>query len=170
MFLKTLQGRSQETARSYRKGCRRFLWFLYSTQRGEPSELAITALDPLILEDFYGWQVEQYGRQARITIDNNLAGPRNLFAFLARRRLTPGGCQYQEMVAGLSQFRGRASYKTLRIRGKQVEEVARLALQTGSTPLNPTITAATNSNSASPPLFNRPPECQPKRDEIPIIV
>jgi hypothetical protein len=61
------------------------------------------------LEDFYGWQVEQYGRQARITIDNNLAGPRNLFAFLARRRLTPGGCQYQEMVAGLSQLRGRAS-------------------------------------------------------------
>jgi hypothetical protein len=54
------------------------------------------------------------------------------------------------MVAGLPKLRVRASYKSLRIRGQQVEEVARLAL-------------AQNNNQALAPLpeLARPPPPDP---------
>jgi site-specific recombinase XerD len=92
------------------------------------NQVTSSLLSPLVLEEFYLWLVDSYGRKARSTTGSYLAASRNLFEYLARHRLTPQNCQYQEMVAGLSKLAGRASYKTPRIRGQQVEEVARLAL------------------------------------------
>lgn len=129
LFLATLKGQSQETAKTYRVGCRRFMWFVYTTTEQAPDRLAVADLSPLVLEDFYLWLVASYGRKARATCNSYMAAARNLFDFLARRRITPGGCQYQEMVAGLSRLQGRASYKTPRVKGQQVAQVARLALQ-----------------------------------------
>jgi site-specific recombinase XerD len=128
LFLATLKGQSDQTLKTYRVGCRRFMWFIFSTERGEPTQVTVSSLSPLVLEEFYLWLVDNYGRKARATTGSYLAASRNLFDYLARHRLTPQNCQYQEMVAGLSKLAGRASYKTPRIRGKQVEEVARLAL------------------------------------------
>lgn len=127
LFLATLQGQSQETAKTYRVGCRRFMWFIYTTTDKAPDRLAVADLSPLVLEDFYLWLVATYGRKARATCNSYMAAARNLFDFLARRRITPGGCQYQEMIAGLSRLQGRASYKTPRVKGQQVDQVARLA-------------------------------------------
>ncbi len=128
LFLATLKGQSSATARTYRTGCRRLMWFVYSTGRGVPDGLAITSLSPTVLEDFYLWLVGTYGRQARTTHSNYLAAGRNIFEFLASRELTPGGCQYQQMIARLGKLQGRASYRTPRIKGRQVEQLARLAL------------------------------------------
>ncbi len=129
LFLDTLKGQSQETAKTYRVGCRRFMWFMYETTGQAPDQASIYELSPLVLEDFYLWLVATYGRKARATCSSYMAAARNLFDYLARRRLTPGGCQYQEMVAGLGRLQGRASYKTPRAKGRQVEQVARLALK-----------------------------------------
>jgi site-specific recombinase XerD len=129
LFLGTLKGQSRETAKTYRVGCRRFMWFIYTTTGHAPDRLAVSALSPLVLEDFYLWLVGTYGRKARSTCNSYMAAARNLFDYLARRRITPGGCQYQEMVAGLSRLQGRASYKTPRVKGQQVSQVARLALK-----------------------------------------
>lgn len=129
LFLETLKGQSQETAKTYRVGCRRFMLFIYDTTGRAADRTAVTGLSPLVLEDFYLWLVATYGRKARSTCNSYMAAARNLFDYLARRRITPGGCQYQEMIAGLSRLQGRSSYKTPRVKGKQVEEVARLALR-----------------------------------------
>jgi len=112
LFLETLKGQSQETAKTYRVGCRRFMWFIFETAGQIPDQATIYELSPLVLEDFYLWLVATYGRKARATCNSYMAAARNLFDYLARRRLTPGGCQFQEMVAGLSRLQGRASYKT----------------------------------------------------------
>ena len=129
LFLDTLKGQSQETAKTYRVGCRRFMWFVYDTTGQAPDQATIYSLSPLVLEDFYLWLVATYGRRARATVSSYMAAARNLFEYLARRRLTPGRCQYQEMVAGLGRLQGRASYKTPRVKGRQVAQVARLALK-----------------------------------------
>src|SRR3954447_6517953 len=53
LFLATLKGQSQETAKTYRVGCRRFMWFVYTTTGQAPDGLAVADLSPLVLEDFY---------------------------------------------------------------------------------------------------------------------
>src|SRR5215210_168923 len=70
LFLDTLKGQSSATARTYRTGCRRLMWFVYSSGRGCPDRLEIASLSPTILEDFYLWLVAAYGRQARTTHSN----------------------------------------------------------------------------------------------------
>ena len=127
-FLATLKGQSQQTHKSYRVGCRRFMWFCWATGLGDPCVVTVTSMSPFVLEDFYLWLVEWYGREARTTMAGYLAATRNLFEYLARRQVTAQGCQYQEMVAGLSRLQGRASYRTPRVRGKQVAQVVRLVV------------------------------------------
>ncbi len=148
LFLATLKGQSQETAKTYRVGCRRFMWFIYTTTGQMPDRLAVSALSPLVLEEFYLWLVAIYGRKARSTCNSYMAAARNLFDFLARRRITPGGCQYQEMVAGLSRLQGRASYKTPRVKGQQVAQVARLALRHLDSDLDAVAVAENNQPEA----------------------
>ena len=129
LFLSTLAGQSVQTHKTYRVGCRRFMWFLHDSQQGDPAELHIADLSPLVLEDFYLWMVSVYGKKARTTMSNYLTSARNLFEYLARRRLTPQGCQYQEMVAGLAKLKGRESYRTPRVRTSQIEQIVKAVTQ-----------------------------------------
>src|SRR5690349_11319990 len=64
LFLVTLKGQSDQTLKTYRVGCRRFMWFIYSTERGEPAQVTVSSLSPLVLEEFYLWLVDNYGRKA----------------------------------------------------------------------------------------------------------
>lgn len=124
LFLRTLKGQSVQTHKTYQVGCRIFMYFLYESGQGDPSVLSVTGLQPLVLEDYYLWLVDRYSRGKKMTVAGYMAGPRNLFAYLARRRLTPNGCQYQEMVAGLVKLVGRGSYKTPRVDFTETRKLA----------------------------------------------
>ena len=143
LFLETLKGQSQETAKTYRVGCRRFMWFIFETAGQIPDQATIYELSPLVLEDFYLWLVATYGRKARATCNSYMAAARNLFDYLARRRLTPGGCQFQEMVAGLSP----------RVKGRQVAQAARLALKPAVPVLEDLAAAELEADSNATPFY-----------------
>lgn len=115
LFLKTLKGQSVQTHKTYRVACRIFMYFLYESGLGDPAALPVTALQPLILEDYYLWLVDRYSRARKMTVAGYMAGPRNLFAYLARRDLTPGHVQYAKMTGGLARLAGRGGYKTPRV-------------------------------------------------------
>lgn len=60
LFLATLAGKSKETVRTYRTGCRRFLTFLYTTGRGQPTHIPVNKLPISILERYHDWLLSQY--------------------------------------------------------------------------------------------------------------
>jgi site-specific recombinase XerD len=124
LFLKTLKGQSVQTHKTYRVACRIFMFFLYESGLGDPSALAVTALQPLILEDYYLWLVDRYSRTKKMTVAGYMAGPRNLFAYLARRDLTPGHVQYAKMTGGLARLVGRGGYKTPRVDFSETRKLA----------------------------------------------
>lgn len=168
LFLETLKGQSQETAKTYRVGCRRFMWFIFKTTGQPPDQATIYELSPLVLEDFYLWLVATYGRKARATCNSYMAATRNLFDYLARRRLTPGGCQYQEMIAGLGRLQGRASYKTPRVKGRQVAQAARLALKPAVPALEDLAAAELEAGSADATPFY-PEGAAPAPEVLPLL-
>jgi site-specific recombinase XerD len=124
LFLKTLKGQSVQTYKTYRVGCRIFMYFLYASGQGDPSALAVTGLQPLVLEDYYLWLVDRYSRSKRMTVSGYMAGPRNLFAYLARRDLTPSHIQYAKMTGGLARLAGRGGYKTPRVDFTETRKLA----------------------------------------------
>ncbi|MBN9390512.1 MAG: tyrosine-type recombinase/integrase [Chloroflexi bacterium] len=124
LFLKTLKGQSVQTHKTYRVACRIFMYFLYESGLGDPSTIAVTALQPLILEDYYLWLVDRYSRAKKMTVAGYMAGPRNLFAYLARRDLTPGHVQYAKMTGGLARLVGRGGYKTPRVDFSETRKLA----------------------------------------------
>jgi site-specific recombinase XerD len=124
LFLQTLKGQSVQTHKTYRVGCRVFLFFLHETDRGNPAQLPVVSLPPLILEDYYLWLVERYSRAKKMTVAGYMAGPRNLFAYLARRDITPSGVQYAKITGGLSRLAGRSSYKTPRVDYSETRKLA----------------------------------------------
>lgn len=135
LFLPTLKGQSVQTYKTYRVGCRIFMLFLYATDRGDPAELPLTSLPPLILEDYYLWLVAKYSRVKKMTLAGYMAGPRNLFAYLARRDLTPGGVQYSKMTGGLSKLVGRSGYKTPRVDFSETRKLAEYMYKLQAPPL-----------------------------------
>ncbi len=156
LFIATLTAQSKQTSKTYRVGCRRLMWFIYSTEGGRPDQLPVVQLSPAVLEDFYLWLVETYGKQARATIGAYMAGARNLFDYLASRELSPGGVQFARLVARLGKMQGRASYKTpdsLRIRGRQaqIEQVAYLAARVEDAPPDEKETVGTGNNGKISP-------------------
>lgn len=124
LFLKTLKGQSVQTHKTYRVGCRIFMYFLYENKLGDPAALPVTSLQPLILEDYYLWLVDRYSRAKKMTVAGYMAGPRNLFAYLARRDLTPGHVQYAKMTGGLARLSGRGGYKTPRVDFQETRKLA----------------------------------------------
>ncbi len=124
LFLYTLKGQSVQTHKTYRVGCRVFMYFLHESGRGNPAELPVAGLPPLILEDYYLWLVERYSRARKTTVAGYMAGPRNLFAYLARRDTTPSGVQYAKMTGGLARLVGRSSYKTPRVDYSETRKLA----------------------------------------------
>jgi site-specific recombinase XerD len=124
LFLKTLKGQSVQTYKTYRVGCRIFMYFLYASGQGDPAALTVTGLQPLVLEDYYLWLVGRYSRGKRMTVSGYMAGPRNLFAYLARRDLTPSHIQYAKMTGGLARLAGRGGYKTPRVDFTETRKLA----------------------------------------------
>ncbi len=124
LFLKTLKGQSAQTHKTYRVGCRIFMYFLYESGQGDPAALTVTGLQPLVLEDYYLWLVDRYSRGKKMTVAGYMAGPRNLFAYLARRDLTPSHVQYAKMTGGLARLTGRGGYKTPRVDFTETRKLA----------------------------------------------
>ncbi len=152
LFLQTLKGQSAQTHKTYRVGCRVFLYFLYETGRGDPAQLTVTGLPPLILEEYYLWLVERFSREKKMTVSGYMAGPRNLFAYLARREVTPGGVQYSKMTGGLSRLVGRSSYKTPRVDYTETQKLAEYMYKLEIPPL-PTSTTEPLTGEAIPKIY-----------------
>jgi len=124
LFLLTLRGQSLQTHKTYRVGCRVFMLFLHEKGLGNPTEIGVNSLPPLILEEYYLWLVDKYSRSKRTTVSGYMAGPRNLFSYLARREVSPNGVQLSKMTGGLSKLVGRSSYKTPRVDYSETRKLA----------------------------------------------
>lgn len=172
LFLATLAGKSKETVRTYRTGCRRFLTFLYTTGRGQPTHISVNKLPISILERYHDWLLTNYTNSNSTksaggnkqgspnTVMGYMAAARNLFEYLSSRNISPGGAQYQRLVARLPKLQARSGgYRTpraLRTRQNQesIEQLARLAAHPSSSQLHPVLTNAdtnfsNNSEAAS---------------------
>ena len=106
-------GKSPATIATYEKSLKRFTEFLLDT--GVSRDALAKDLPPEILERFYGWLVDMYGRDRRATIVTYIAGARGFYRFLARRRLLPTDASFEQIRAGLQEVMGKGSYKTPRI-------------------------------------------------------
>jgi len=112
-FLEAMAGKAKATVDTYAESLRRFLEFL--AESGVPRDALARDLSPQILEDFYRWLVENYGRDRRATVATYVAGTRAFFRFLARRRLLSPETSFEQLRAGLQEVMGKSSYKTPRI-------------------------------------------------------
>jgi site-specific recombinase XerD len=113
-FIGTLAGKSPQTERTYRTSLGRFEEFLHD-EGLPPAAVPTDALPATILEGFYGWLVQTYGRERRATVMTYIAGARAFLAFLDRRRLLAPDTSYEQMRGHLREVIGKAAYKTPRI-------------------------------------------------------
>ena len=84
-FMQTVVGKSPATINTYAESLRRFTEFL--DEAGMPPDALGRDMPPEVLERFYGWLVQNYGRDRRATITTYVSGARAFFRFLARRGL-----------------------------------------------------------------------------------
>lgn len=112
-FLRSLGGKSPKTLNTYRNSLNRFAEFL--TEMDIPLEVQSEELPQGILERFYHWLVDNYGRDQRATIVTYTAGTRAFFRFLARRRMLAPDTSFEQIRAGLQEVMGKGQYKTPRI-------------------------------------------------------
>lgn len=112
-FLQAMVGKSPATIATYEKSLKRFTEFLADT--GLSRDSLAKDLPPEILERFYGWLVDMYGRDRRATTVTYIAAARAFFRFLARRRLLSSEASFEQIRAGLQEVMGKGSYKTPRI-------------------------------------------------------
>lgn len=129
-FLKSAKGKSPQTVITYATALNNFEKFL-GTANFPPGETTIESLPGHILEDFYLWLVDQFGRQARSTIRTYLAGVRAMLRYVDRRyALSPAGAGFERVAGSLTDMMGRAGYKTPRIDRQGLPAVLRQALDT----------------------------------------
>lgn len=147
LFLGSLKGQSMQTYKTYRVGCRLLMFFVYESGRGNPAQVPVAQLPPLVLEDYYLWLVERYSRAKKMTVAGYMAGPRNLFAYLARREITPGGAQYAKMTGGLSRLAGRSGYKSPRVDYTSTRKLAEYMYSLPIPPLPGTTESEPEANS-----------------------
>lgn len=112
-FIQSLAGKSPETVATYQKSLRRFSEFL--ADRCIPEQTPTSELPADVLEQFYVWLVDVFGREARSTVTTYVAGVRAFFRYLSRHRLLPTETSFEQMRAGLLEVMGKGSYKTPRI-------------------------------------------------------
>ncbi|MBI3973528.1 MAG: tyrosine-type recombinase/integrase [Chloroflexi bacterium] len=113
-FVATLTGKSPKTERTYTTALARFQEFL--EEEGLPASAVPTdALPATILERFYAWLVQSYGRDRRATVATYLAGARAFVAFLDRRGLLAPETTSEQMRGHLREVIGKAPYKTPRV-------------------------------------------------------
>jgi site-specific recombinase XerD len=133
-FLKSAKGKSPQTVTTYASALHKFEQFL-ATAAFPPAQTNIETLPGHILEDFYLWLVDQFGRQARSTIRTYLAGVRAMLRYVDRRyALSPAGAGFERVAGSLTEMMGRASYKTPRIDRQGLPAVLRMALEAPTPP------------------------------------
>ncbi len=112
-FLATLGGKSPHTLHTYRTALDRLGEYLAA--RGLGPDLPTADLPADLLETYYHWLVERYGRTARATHGTYLAGARAFLRFLERRRWGPRAASYEQQREDLRAVVGRPAYRTPRI-------------------------------------------------------
>jgi integrase/recombinase XerD len=112
-FGESLRGKSPHTAHTYATALDRFAEYL--GERGVDQNTPTAALPPDVLERYYTWLVDRFGRTARATHTTYLAGARAFLRFLERRRWGPRAATYEQLREGLRAVIGRASYRTPRV-------------------------------------------------------
>lgn len=112
-FLQAMVGKSPATVTTYAKSLKRFAEFLADIRM--PRNALARDLPPEILERFYGWLVDIYGRDRRATVVTYVAAARAFFRFLSRRGLLSPEVTFEQIRAGLQEVMGKGSYKTPRI-------------------------------------------------------
>lgn len=129
-FLKSSKGKSPQTVVTYSSALHKFEEFLLTAGFPAP-QTAIEALPGHILEDFYLWMVDLFGRQARSTIRTYLAGVRAMLRYVDRRyAISPSGAGFERVAGSLTDMMGRSSYKTPRVDRQGLPALLRLALET----------------------------------------
>jgi integrase len=89
-----------------------------------------------------------------MTVAGYMAGPRNLFAYLARRDITPGGAQYAKMTGGLSRLAGRSGYKSPRVDYTATRQLAEYMYNLPVPPLPGLAESEPETDSNSPAIGN----------------
>jgi site-specific recombinase XerD len=112
-FRLSLRGKSPHTEHTYATALDRFGDYL--GERGLLPTTPTAALPADLLEGYYGWLVERYGRGARATHTTYLAGVRAFVRFLERRGWGSRAATYEQLREGLRAVVGRASYRTPRV-------------------------------------------------------
>src|SRR5579871_3355424 len=98
-FLATLVGKSPHTARTYQTGLDRFADYLGDRKISLTAHS--TELPRDVLERFYVWLVDTYGRASRPTCMTYVAAARAFFRFLERRGWGPQAAHFEQLRAGL---------------------------------------------------------------------
>lgn len=111
-FLQTMVGKSPATVDTYTESLKRFTEFIEDA--GMPRDALGRDMPPDVLERFYGWLVQNYGRDRRATVTTYVSGARAFFRFLARRGLLSTSVTFEQMRDGLREVMGKGSYKTPR--------------------------------------------------------
>lgn len=109
-----LVAKSPETRKTYRKALRRFEESLRDHD-ADPESLATNELPQIVLEDFYLWLIDTYGRDHRTTANDYLAGVRAWVRFLDHHGWLSPEVSYERMKARVNELAGRVSYRTPRV-------------------------------------------------------
>jgi site-specific recombinase XerD len=113
-FIGTLVGKSSRTQSTYASSLRRLCEFL-EANRLLTADFTTDRLPDDLLERFYTWLVEVYGKEQRFTVQTYLAGARAFFRYLIRKRIAPPGVSFEEVRANLQEVVGRVPYRTPRV-------------------------------------------------------
>ena len=138
-FLESLRGKSPKTRETYTTALNHLVEYL--RQKDMKAADTVTAdLPENVLENFYLWLVENYGRDRRATVATHVAGVRSFLRYLYRHNVGPANTSFERLKDGLREVVGKSSYKTPRIdRGLPL-----IVVQVNSTP----IPALTEDNRA----------------------
>lgn len=115
--------RSPETRRTYMKALRRFEESLRD-QHKSPDTMTTNELPQTVLEQFYIWLMNNYGRDHRTTASGYLAGARAWIRFLDRHGWLAPELSYERMKGRVSELAGKIPYRTPRVD----DAIARLVL------------------------------------------
>jgi site-specific recombinase XerD len=113
-FIASLAGRSPRTATTYRTALGRLHEYLTSLGT-DPGQFRATDVQADLLERFYLWLTQVYGREDRFTIATYVAGVRAFLRFCARRHLLAPDVTFEELRDNVREVMGRVPYRTPRI-------------------------------------------------------
>jgi site-specific recombinase XerD len=131
-FAQTLLAKSPRTKTNYLSALNRFQEFL-PTIGLDPLVATTDQLPNEVLERFYTWLLQTYGRDRRTTAVAYVGEVRAFFRFLDRRRWLNPALSYEHIKDSLRELIGRLHYKTPRVD----DAVALVVLYVKNIPLPP---------------------------------